>query len=68
MYLQLFVGALCLAFICHALLSVLSSSAIILARKRELVVLLECLVTVGVLWLFLAVSLGWSAVCDCGIS
>ena len=51
---------------------VLSSFAIILTRKRELVALLllslGCLVTVNVLWLFLFGVLGWSAVCDCGIS
>ena len=46
--------------VCHCLVSllcVLSSFAIILKRKRELVALLlssyGCLVTVNVLWLFL---------------
>ena len=45
--------------VCIALLYVLSSFAIILTRKRELVVLLllsfGCLITVNVLWLFLTV-------------
>ena len=44
----------------YALICVLSSFAIILKRERELVALLllsyGCLVTVNVLWLFLAVS------------
>ena len=46
-------GVLCL----YALLCVLSSFAIILKRKTELVALLAygCLVTVNVLWLFLRV-------------
>ena len=52
-------GALCLSLFCYALLCVLSSFAIILKRKRELVALLllpnGCLVTVNVLWLFLTV-------------
>ena len=43
----------------YVLLYVISSFAIILTRKRELVVLLllsfRCLVTVNVLWLFLTV-------------
>ena len=51
------VGVLCLSYC--ALLCVLSSFAIILKRKRELVALLlfsyGCLVTVNVLWLFLSV-------------
>ena len=45
--------------------------AIILTRKRELVVLLlfsfGCLVTVNFLWLSLR-CVGWSVVRDCGIS
>ena len=59
MYFQLFVGVLCLSLFWYALLCVLSSFAIILKRKRELVSLLllsyRCLVTVNVLWLFLTV-------------
>ena len=55
----LVVGVLCLSLFCCALLYVLSSFAIILKSKRELVALLllsyGCLVAVGVLWLFLAV-------------
>ena len=72
MYFLLFVGGgrvLCW----YALLCVLSSFAIILKRKRELVVLLylsfKCRVTVNVLWLFLDHdAVGLAAVCDCGIS
>ena len=45
---------------CCALLYVLSSCAIILKRKRELVALLllsfGCLVTVNILWLFFTVT------------
>ena len=59
--------ALCLSLFCYALLCVLSSFAIILKRKRELVDLLllsyGCLVTVlphG--------AAGWFAVWDRGIS
>ena len=59
MYFPWFVGVLCLSLFCYALLCVHSSFAIILKRKRKLValVLLSCryIVTVGVLWLFLAV-------------
>ena len=59
MYLPLFVRVLCWSLIWYALLFVLSSFAIILAGKGELVALL-CLsflyfVAVDVLWLFLAV-------------
>ena len=50
-------GVLCLSLFWHALLCVLSSFAIILKRKRELVALLllsyKCIVTVYVVWLFL---------------
>ena len=50
-----------LVFVWYALLYVLSSFAIILTRKREMVVLLllsiEYLVTVTFLWLFLTVPL-----------
>ena len=48
--------------LCYAILCVLSSFAIILMRKRELVELLllsyGCLVTVNVLWLFLTMPWG----------
>ena len=58
---------LCLSLFWYALLCVLSSFAIILNRKRELIALflLSCggLVTVNVLR-----AVGWSAKCDCGIS
>ena len=62
-------GVLCLSLFCYALLilCVLSSFAIILKRKRELIALLllsyGCLVTV-----LIHGKMGWSAVCDCGIS
>ena len=50
---------LCWSLVWYTLLLVLSSFAIILKRKRELVALLllffGCLVTVNVLWLFLMV-------------
>ena len=59
MYFPLFVGALCLSLFGYALLCFLSSCAIILKRKRELVALVLLsdgrLVTVNVLWLFLTV-------------
>ena len=55
---------------CCTLLYVPSSFAAILMGKRELVALLNlsswCLMIV--VWLFLAVPQGFSAVCDCGIS
>ena len=68
MYFPLFVGSL----FCYALLCVLSSFAIILKRYRKLVALLFF-----VLWMscyskcsvaLLHSAMGWSAVCDCGIS
>ena len=56
----LFVAVLCLCLFCDALLCVHSSFAIILKTKRKLVALLLlsyiCIVTINVLWLFLAVS------------
>ena len=59
MYFSLIVRVLCLTLFWYALLSVLSSFAITLKRKRGLVALLlfsfSCLVTVNVLWIFLAV-------------
>ena len=59
MYFPLFVGVLCLSLFCYAVLCVHSSFAIILERKRKLVALLllsyRCIVTINVLWLFLAV-------------
>ena len=54
----LFAGALCLSLFCYALRCVHFSFAIILKRKRKLVALLlssyRCIVTIYVLWLFLA--------------
>ena len=59
MYLPLFVGVLCSSLFWYASLYVLSSFAIIFARKRELVALLllsfRCLVNVNIPWLFLTV-------------
>ena len=58
MYFPLFVGVLCLSLLRNALLCVHSSVAIIFKRKRKLVALLllsyRCIVTINVLWLFLA--------------
>ena len=56
MYFPLFVGDLCLSLFCYALLCVHFSFAIILKRKRNLL-LLSCrnVVTKHVLWLFLTV-------------
>ena len=66
----LFVGVLCLSLFCYALLSVHSSFAIILKRKRKLVALLVlqmyCYCNCSMALPHGAV--GWSAVCDCGIS
>ena len=60
MYFPLFGGVLCFSLFCNALLCVHSSFAIILKRKRKLVVLLlmsyRCIVTINVLLLFLIVS------------
>ena len=58
-------------FVFCALLCVLSSFAIILRRRSELVALFllsyECIVTVNALWLFITVP--WFGLwCDCGIS
>ena len=59
MYFPLFVGVLCLFLFCYALLYVHSSFAITLKRKRKLIALLllsyRCIVTINVLWFFLAV-------------
>ena len=53
----LFVGVLCLYLFCCELLCVHSSFAIILKRKRKLVVLrllfYRSIVTINVMWLFL---------------
>ena len=68
---SLCVGVLCLVHVLLCSTCVLSSFAIISLRKRELVALLCPLAVVwlSVLCLFLMVPLvGWSAVCDCGIS
>ena len=62
MYLPFFGGmVLCRSLFWYALLYVLSSFAIILTKKRELVALL-------LLALGCQSARGWSAVCDCGIS
>ena len=55
----LFVRVLCSSLFCYALICVHSSFAIILKRKRKLVVLLilsyRCIVAIYVLWLILTV-------------
>ena len=57
MYLPLLEGVLCLSFVCHALLCVHFSFAVILKKKTMLVALLllsyRCIVTINVLWLLL---------------
>ena len=62
---------LSLSLFWYALLCVLSSFAIILKRKRELVALLllsnGCLVTINDVALTHG-AVGWSVLCDCGIS
>ena len=59
MYFPLCVGVLCLSLFRYAILCVYSSFAIILKRKRKLIVLIvlsyRCYVTIYVLWLFLTV-------------
>ena len=71
-YFQLVLGVRCLSLICCALLYVLSSFAVILKRKRELVALLllsyGCLVTVKYSVTLPQSAVGWAAVCDCVIS
>ena len=68
MYFTLFVEVLCLSLFCEAILCVHSSLAIILKKKRKLVALLllsyRCIVTINIPY----GAVGWSAVCDCGIS
>ena len=72
MYLPLLIGVLCWPLFWNALRFVLSSFAIILTRKRELVDLLllsfwmSCYCKYPVALPHGAV--GWSAVCDCGIT
>ena len=65
-------GVLCLSLFCYALLCFLSSFAIILKRKREVVALLllsyGCLVYCKCSVTLPHGAMGWSAVCDCGIS
>ena len=71
MYFSLFVEVLCLSLFWYALLCVLSSFAIILKRKRELVVLLLLSYLCLVLKCPVALPHGavdWSAACDCVIS
>ena len=52
---------------CNAFLGAFSSLAVILLRKRELVLFI-CVVAICGRRLFLMVPWGWSAVCDCVIS
>ena len=71
-YFPLSVGVLCLSLFWQALLFVLSSFAIILKRKRELVALLllsfGCLVNCKCYVALPHGAVGWSAVCDCDMS
>ena len=70
MYFQMFVGVLFLSLFCYVLLRVHSSFAIILKWKRKLVALLllqmYCYYKSSVALSHSA--MGWSAVCDCGVS
>ena len=60
-------GVLCLSLFCYAFLCVHSSFAINLKGKRKLVVLqMSCYCICSVALPHGVV--GWSAVCDCGIS
>ena len=74
MFFPLFVGVLCLYLFCYALIYVHSSFAITLMRKRKLVaLLLHCILLRRSCYYKCSVALphaavGWSAVCDCGIS
>ena len=68
MYFPLFVGVLCLSLFCYALLCVLSSFAIILKRKRKLVAFLSYRYIVKCSVALPGGTVGWFAVCDCGIS
>ena len=62
----LVMNVLCLSMFWYALICVLSSFTIMLKRKRELVALL--LLSYGCLVALPHDAVGWSAVCDCGIS
>ena len=71
-YFPLFVGVLCLSLFCYALLCVHSSFAITLKRKRKLVasaiIVLQMYGYYKCSVALLYGTVGWSAVCDCGIS
>ena len=69
----LVVGVLCLSLFCCILLCFLSSFAIILKRKREKAGFFACIALWMSCYCKCSVTLphsavGWSAVCDCGIS
>ena len=67
----MFVGVLCWPLFWNLVLCVLSSFTIILTRKRELVALLLFFQMSCYCKSFVALLhgvVGWSAVCDCGIS
>ena len=72
MYVPLFVGALCLSLFHCVLLCVHSSFAIILKKNKKLGALLllsfRCIVTIICFVALPRGIVGWSAVCDCGIS
>ena len=66
-----FLGVLCLALFCYALICVLSSFAIVLKRERAgcfafIVFWMSCYCKCHVA--LPRGDMGWSAVCDCGIS
>ena len=61
-------GVLCLSLFCYVLHCVHSSLAIILKRKRKLVALPQMYCYYKCSMAFPHGAVGWSAVCDCGIS
>ena len=68
MYYQLFLRVLCLSLFCYALFCVHSSFAIILKRKRKLYIVLQMYCYYKCSVALPHGAMGWSAVCDCGIS
>ena len=73
MYLPLFVGVLCWSLFWYVYFCVLSSFEIMLMRKRERAGCLAFIVFKMSCYCKCPVALphgavGWSAVCDCGIS
>ena len=80
----LFVGVLWLSLFCYFVMHYFVSILVLQSswRERESLLSYRCIVTINVLWHFLTVpwvglqcvivvfpdAVGWSAVCDCGIS